>query len=44
MSHYDYFEKQLPVPVKAHLPFPTGPGFNIELDSAKIESQRCSIA
>jgi L-rhamnonate dehydratase len=29
-----------PFPEHAHLALPTGPGFNIELDPAKIESQK----
>ncbi len=40
MSHYHHFEKHPPVPERAHLALPTGPGFNIELDPAKIESQK----
>jgi L-rhamnonate dehydratase len=40
MRHYHHFEKHPPVPERAHLALPTGPGFNIELDPAKIESQK----
>ena len=40
MRHYYHFEKRPPVPVKARLALPTGPGFDIELDPAKIESQK----
>jgi L-alanine-DL-glutamate epimerase-like enolase superfamily enzyme len=39
MRHYYHFESNPLVPVKAHIALPTGPGFNIQLDSAKIESQ-----
>ena len=40
MRHYYHFEKNPPKPVRAHLPLPTAPGFGIELDPAKIDSQR----
>ena len=40
MRHYYDFEKNPPMPERAHLALPTGPGFNIELDPAKIESQK----
>lgn len=40
MKHYYHFEKTPPTPVRAHLPLPAGPGFGVELDAAKIESQR----
>jgi len=40
MRHYYHFEKRPPTPVRAHLPLPTAAGFGIELDPAKIESQR----
>ncbi len=40
MRHYYHFEKRPPVPVKARLALPTAPGFDIELDPAKIESQK----
>lgn len=39
MRNYYHFEKNPPFPEKAHIALPTGPGFNIELDPAKIESQ-----
>src|SRR5215469_6465906 len=39
MSSYYHFEKQGPKPVKAHIALPTGPGFGIELDPAKVEQQ-----
>jgi len=40
MRHYYYFEKRPPVPVRAHLALPKEPGFGIELDPAKIDSQK----
>lgn len=40
MRHFYHFEKNAPFPVKAHLLLPTTPGFGIELDPAKIESQK----
>jgi L-rhamnonate dehydratase len=39
MRSYYHFEKNAPSPVKAHIALPEGPGFGIELDAAKIESQ-----
>ena len=39
MRHYYHFESDPLVPVKAHIALPTGAGFNVQLDSAKIESQ-----
>jgi L-rhamnonate dehydratase len=39
MHHYYHFETNPLVPEKAHIALPTGPGFNVQLDSAKIESQ-----
>jgi L-alanine-DL-glutamate epimerase-like enolase superfamily enzyme len=39
MRTYYYFEKNPPVPEKAHFTLPQGPGFGIELDEAKIESK-----
>ena len=39
MKHYYHFEKNPLVPEKAHIALPTGPGFNVQLDPAKIESQ-----
>ena len=40
MRHYHHFEKNPPVVEKAHIAQPAGPGFDIQLDPAKIESQR----
>lgn len=40
MRHYYHFEKNPPVPVRAHLPLPTAAGFGIELDPVKIDSQK----
>lgn len=40
MRHFYRFEKNPPFPVNARFALPTGPGFNIELDPAKIESQK----
>jgi L-rhamnonate dehydratase len=39
MRHYYHFESNPLVPVNAHIALPTGPGFNVQLDPAKIESQ-----
>jgi L-alanine-DL-glutamate epimerase-like enolase superfamily enzyme len=39
MSSYYHFEKHAPAPVKAHITLSQGPGFGIELDSAKVEQQ-----
>ncbi len=39
MSSYYHFEKHPPHPVRAHLALPTGSGFAIELDPAKVEQQ-----
>lgn len=39
MRHYYHFETNPLVPEKAHIALPTGPGFNVQLDPAKIESQ-----
>jgi L-alanine-DL-glutamate epimerase-like enolase superfamily enzyme len=39
MRHYYHFESNTLVPDRAHITLPTGPGFNVELDNAKIESQ-----
>src|ERR1700722_5168187 len=36
MRHFYHFEKDAPFPERAHFSLPTGPGFNIELDPAKI--------
>ena len=40
MRHYYHFEKDPPAVEQAHIALPTGPGFNVQLDPAKIESQR----
>jgi|CZKL01.1.fsa_nt_gi L-alanine-DL-glutamate epimerase-like enolase superfamily enzyme len=40
MKHYHHFEKNPPVVEQAHIALPTGAGFDIQLDPAKIESQR----
>lgn len=40
MRHYYHFEKRPPVPVRAHLSLPKEAGFGIELDPAKIDSQK----
>ncbi|MGA8043886.1 MAG: enolase C-terminal domain-like protein, partial [Terracidiphilus sp.] len=40
MKHYYHFEEDPPVVERAHLALPTGPGFNVKFDPAKIESQR----
>jgi L-alanine-DL-glutamate epimerase-like enolase superfamily enzyme len=40
MMHYHHFEKNPPVVDHAHIVLPTGPGFDIQLDPAKIDSQR----
>jgi L-rhamnonate dehydratase len=39
MRHYYHFESNPLIPDKAHIALPTGPGFNVQLDPAKIESQ-----
>ena len=39
MSSYYHFEKHPPIPVKARIALPTGNGYGIELDEAKVESQ-----
>lgn len=40
MQHFYHFEKNPPVVEQAHIARPIRPGFGIELDAAKIESQR----
>ena len=40
MRHYYHFEKNPPALEQAHIARPTGPGFDIQLDESKIESQR----
>jgi L-rhamnonate dehydratase len=39
MRHYYHFETDPLIPEKAHIALPTGPGFNVQLDPSKIESQ-----
>lgn len=39
MRHYYHFESNPLVPERAHIDLPTGPGFNVQLDPARIESQ-----
>jgi L-rhamnonate dehydratase len=39
MRHYYHFESNPLVPDKAHIALPTGSGFNVQFDPAKIESQ-----
>ncbi len=39
MRSYYHFEKHPPLPVKARIALPEGPGFGIELDAAKVEKQ-----
>jgi L-rhamnonate dehydratase len=39
MKHYYHFEKHPMVPENGHIKLPIGPGFNVELDPAKIEKQ-----
>jgi L-alanine-DL-glutamate epimerase-like enolase superfamily enzyme len=39
MRSYYHFEKVSPTPAKAHFPLPETPGFGIEFDPAKVESQ-----
>jgi len=40
MRHYHHFEKNAMAVERAHVAQPTGPGFDIQLDETKIESQR----
>lgn len=40
MRHYHHFEKNPPVVEHAHIALPSGPGFDIQIDPAKIDSQR----
>jgi L-rhamnonate dehydratase len=40
MRHYHHFEKNPMVVEHAHIALPTGPGFDIQFDPAKIDSQR----
>lgn len=39
MKHYYHFQTNPLVPENGHIALPTGPGFNVILDPAKIESQ-----
>jgi len=39
MQSYYHFEKNPPVVRTAHLALPDAPGYGIELDPAKVESQ-----
>ena len=39
MQHYYHFESNPMIPVRAHIALPTEPGYGIQLDQAKIESQ-----
>jgi hypothetical protein len=39
MRHYYHFESNPLVPEHAHIALPAGPGFDVQLDPAKIESQ-----
>jgi L-alanine-DL-glutamate epimerase-like enolase superfamily enzyme len=40
MEHYYHFEKNPMTVVNAHIALPTGPGFDVQLDPAKIDSQK----
>jgi L-rhamnonate dehydratase len=40
MRHYHHFEKNPPIVEQAHIAQPKGPGFDIQLDEARIDSQR----
>jgi L-alanine-DL-glutamate epimerase-like enolase superfamily enzyme len=40
MRHYHHFEKNPMMVEQAHIAQPTGPGFDIQLDEAKIDSQK----
>jgi len=40
MRHFHHFEKTPPIVDQAHIALPMAPGFGVELDPAKIESQR----
>jgi L-alanine-DL-glutamate epimerase-like enolase superfamily enzyme len=39
MRHYHHFERDPLLPEKAHIALPTGAGFNVQFDPARIESQ-----
>jgi L-alanine-DL-glutamate epimerase-like enolase superfamily enzyme len=40
MMHYHHFEKNPLLVEQAHIALPTGPGFDIQLDPARIDSQQ----
>ena len=40
MRHYHHFEKNPPLLENAHIAAPTGPGFDVQFDETKIESQK----
>ena len=40
MQHYYHFEANPMVVERAHIALPTGPGFDVKLDPARIDSQR----
>lgn len=40
MRHYHHFERNPPMVEQAHIARPAGPGFDIQLDQAKIESEK----
>jgi L-rhamnonate dehydratase len=39
MRSYYHFEKNPPIPTRAHFALPSGPGYGIEFDETKIEKQ-----
>jgi hypothetical protein len=39
MMHYHHFERNPPMVSHAHIQLPAGPGFDIQLDPARIDSQ-----
>jgi L-rhamnonate dehydratase len=43
MRHYQHFEKNPMTVEQAHIAQPTGPGFDIQLDETKIDSQRLLV-
>ena len=43
MRHYQHFEKNPMTVEPAHIAQPTGPGFDIQLDETKIDSQRLLV-
>ena len=40
MEHYHYFEKNPPIVENAHIALPMGAGFDIQLDPARIDTQK----